>query len=470
MHVDTERSISAGRRTRREFLQHGAVIALTGKYLASNAASPVFAAERRTATRENPATVATPDHLPQKLAICSWQWAWLTHSGPGEAYSDLEEVMQGLKKRNYNAVRLDTALHWCFQRNGSPRGEVSIRQTIPGHSERFRVVNHKGGVSVDALQRLCQVMKLAKQYDIYMILSDWEYMHTTWFVAGMELRQAVTGIAQEERLMVLARHMARLVDLLKDKDLAGQIAYIEPHNEVDYSGFPRGDEGQALHTEAVAHLHERHPDILVSANFGSSGKVGTTENSQLYDRHAYVGGAVYGGLWNKTVFREDFDFENPRKDPLLAKFLEQHIAPYRDFERGMPSAGDEKWRARFWSYHNINVDTFDRWLTERYAKMQGQLKDNARRVYAKHAGEAARLGLPMVVTEGWFFYSPLYSRFEESEAGLDYFDYLTDLAIEHNLWGFLPSTYNGPEIPLWWACPKWLKQNNTRFLRGEKRG
>jgi hypothetical protein len=44
--------------------------------------------------------------------------------------------------------------------------------------------------------------------------------------------------------------------------------------------------------------------------------------------------------------REEFDFENPRKDPLLAKFLEQHIAPYREFERGMPSAGDEKWRAR----------------------------------------------------------------------------------------------------------------------------
>jgi len=77
MHVDTERSMSAGRRTRREFLQYGAAIALAGKYSASNAASPVFAAERRTATREKPATVATPDHLPHKLAICSRQWAWL---------------------------------------------------------------------------------------------------------------------------------------------------------------------------------------------------------------------------------------------------------------------------------------------------------------------------------------------------------------------------------------------------------
>jgi hypothetical protein len=46
MHEDTEKSISAGRRTRREFLQHGAAIALAGKYLASHAASPVFAAER----------------------------------------------------------------------------------------------------------------------------------------------------------------------------------------------------------------------------------------------------------------------------------------------------------------------------------------------------------------------------------------------------------------------------------------
>jgi hypothetical protein len=77
---------------------------------------------------------------------------------------------------------------------------------------------------------------------------------------------------------------------------------------------------------------------------------------------------------------------------------------------------------------------------------------------------------PMIVTEGGFFYSPLYSRFEESEAGLEYFDYLTDLAIENDVWGFAFSTYNGPEMPVWWASQKWLTETNQQFLKGVVQG
>ena len=31
-------------------------------------------------------------------------------------------------------------------------------------------------------------------------------------------------------------------------------------------------------------------------------------------------------------------------------------------------------------------------------------------------------------------------------------------------------TYNGPEVPVWWACPKWLAENNDRFLKGTIKG
>ena len=59
--------MSKARKTRRDFLQHGAAIALTGGYLASNSGSPAFAANWPAATREKLATPATPDHLPQNL-------------------------------------------------------------------------------------------------------------------------------------------------------------------------------------------------------------------------------------------------------------------------------------------------------------------------------------------------------------------------------------------------------------------
>jgi len=66
----------------------------------------------------------------------------------------LSDLMVGLKERNYNAIRIDTALNWCFQKDGSPRGKVAIRATVPGYSHRFKVINHQGGDAVDVLDRL----------------------------------------------------------------------------------------------------------------------------------------------------------------------------------------------------------------------------------------------------------------------------------------------------------------------------
>jgi hypothetical protein len=95
-----------------------------------------------------------PQHLPRKLAVCSSQWPWFTHSGAGELYENLEEVTIGLRERNYKAIRIDAALHLCFRADGSPRGQVAIRPTIPGCSHRFKCLNHRGGNCVDVLNRL----------------------------------------------------------------------------------------------------------------------------------------------------------------------------------------------------------------------------------------------------------------------------------------------------------------------------
>lgn len=415
--------------------------------------------------QETQSAYSIPGHLPRKLAICSSQWAWFTLSGPGEPYDDLEEVMVGLKERNYNAIRIDTALNWCFQKDGSPRGKVAIRATVPGYSHRFKVINHQGSDAVDVLDRLFQFMELAKKYDIYVILTDWEYMHTTWFVESEALRNEVMGMPRQERLMCLARHMDRLVTMLKEKDLAGNIAYIEPHNEADASDLPKGGEGQQLHTEAVAFLRDRHPDILVSADLAQINNIETTDNSQVYDHHMYVGTELYDSFFDKTIRRKDFDFEHPSQDEFLKDFLEPHITPYSVFKDNFPFT-NEGWLRNFWLYYNINIDKFDRWLTESYHRIKDSIQRNAADYYHRHSQEAKRLGIPMVITEGGFFYGPLYSRFEESESGLEYYDYLTDLAIKNGVWGFAFSTYNCPAMPVWWACRKWVAETNDRFLEG----
>ncbi|MFA0783011.1 cellulase-like family protein [Fervidibacter sacchari] len=451
-----------------------------GKALGASAAVALGMNSPDTSHEAQPA-YSIPKHLPRKLAICVSQWAWFTHSGPGEPYHNLEEVMIGLRERNYNAIRIDTALHLCFRADGSPRGEVAIRPAIPGYSHRFRVVNHKGGHSVDVLKRLIQFMDLVKKYDIYVILSDWEYMHTLWFVESESLRHEILSIPLNQRLMCLAQHMDRLVSILKEKDLADHIAYIEPHNEADISDFLLGAEGRKLLTEAIAFLRDRHPDILVSADLALIDNLlidnlGTTDNSQVYDHHLYVGKELYEEFFRKTVRRRDFNLDDPWEDEFLKQMLEPNIAPYSAFKDNFPLHpesrvyGNEGWLRNFWVYYNLNIDKFDRWLTEHYHRIKERLKENAAYYYSRHAQEAKRRGLPMVIDEGGFFYGPLYSRFEESEAGLEYYDYLTDLAIINDVWGFAFSTYNCPAMPVWWACPKWVAETNKRFLEGVVKG
>ena len=417
-----------------------------------------------------------PQHLPRKLAVCSSQWAWFTHSGAGEPYENLEEVMIGLRERNYNAIRIDAALHLCFRADGSPRGQVGIRPPIPGYSHRFKCLNHRGGNRVDVLNRLLQFMELAKKYDIYVILSDWEYMHTLWFVESEEVRGEILSIPLEERLIRLAQHMDRLVGMLKEKGLAQQIAWIEPHNEADISDFPLGKENQRLHTEAVAFLRERHPDILVSADLAVIGNIGTLDNSQVYDHHMYVGKELYEEFFRRTIRRQDIDLDDPWNDDFLREMLEPNLVPYSTLKENFPLHpesrvyGREGWLRTFWIYYNVNIDKFDRWVTEHYERIKDQLWENAAMYYSKHAEEAKRRRLPMAITEGGFFYAPLYSRFEESESGREYYDYLTDLAIKNDVWAFAFSTYNGPEMPVWWSCRKWLTETNRRFLRGIIKG
>ena len=200
--------------------------------------------------------------------------------------------------------------------------------------------------------------------------AHWEYMHSTAQIADKALRAEVYGVPEDQRLMRLTRHHDRLLNILKERDLHKNVAFVEPHNEANISDFPKQKEGKPGHEEAIAFLRVRNPDILITGDMAGHHPNVVPENTQVYDNHMYVG------------------------------------------------------------------------------------------------KEALHRKLPIVMDEGGFFIAPLNSRWEESEQGLAYLEHLYSLAIEHHFWGFLPTSYNGPEAPIWYAHPNWLKQNNTRFLKG----
>jgi hypothetical protein len=290
-------------------------------------------------------------------------------------------------------------------------------------------------------------------------------MHSTAQLADEALRAEVYGVPNDQRLMRLARHHDRLLRILKEKDLHKNVAFVEPHNEANISDLSKQQPRRASHEEAIAFLRDRHPDILISGDMAGHHPKFVPENTQVYDNHMYAGRAVYDQLFSQTFNHPDFDPDHPRKTPLLDYLLEEHIVPHDEmmqvFQDIVPSRG-----TRLWLYHNFDISRFDRWMLDRLQELNTQIREHASQLFAETAQDARRRRLPLVLDEGGFFVAPLLSRWEESEQGLAFLEHMYRMAIEHEYWGFLATSYNGPEAPIWYAHHNWLKQNNARFLEG----
>jgi hypothetical protein len=408
-----------------------------------------------------------PQHLPKKLSIGMFIWNWVTMATPGEPYHELEKTVAGLAERNFNAVRIEAGLNWCFRIDGRPRGEMEFGPWIPGYRDNLTSANAVGGGRYDVLQRVIRLMTLAKQHGVYVILTSWEYQDSSWLVADPKIRAEVMAVPPENRFMHMARQHDRLLRILKDRGLQRNIAFIEVHNEPDASLFPQGAQGKRLHEEAIAFLRDAHSDVLVSGDYCSHNPSIVPDNVQVYDQHTYTG-LYTTALYPQTIRHKDFDPANPRKNKLLARLLKDEFVPFDQFMKAAENVRPF-WRPIAWLYYNLDNQRFDEWILQQYRRDEQQLKAAAVRIFAGDAKEAARRGLPTVCDEGGYFYPPLGSKFELRQPGTDMFELQVDLAVKHNYWGMMPTTYCGPEHPLWDDVP-WLRAINDRFQTGKVRG
>ena len=407
-----------------------------------------------------------PDHPPGKLSISCWIWSWIVAATPGEPYDDLERCVLELKERGFNAVRVETGLNWAFGLDGQPRGPMTFGPWIAGYGRNFSSVNARGGGCLDVLERLLHLFELARRHGVRVILTSWEYQDSSWFVADPRIRAEVYSIPEERRFMHLAEQHDRLLNILKSKGLEKQIAFVEVHNEPEYSEFPQGEEGKKLHREAVAMLHSRHPDILISGDFAMHDYSIVPDNVQVFDQHIYAGAMWYfEELFGQTIMNEKFDPHNPRSLEPLRRVLKDDLVPWDEFMK--PAANvREFWRPIMWLFENLDNTKWDIWAAERFPEWKDRIWAEARKRFAEDAQEARRRGLPLVFDEGGFFYPPRLSRFELSPAGLSLLDLFTDLAIQYDYWGFMPGTYCGPEHLIWHENPEWLRRTNERFQKG----
>ena len=119
-----------------------------------------------------------------------------------------------------------------------------------------------------------------------------------------------------------------------------------------------------------------------------------------------------------------------------------------------------------WFFANLREpDRYDFWMFEHFGQFAGTMKTLLQIGMREWGGFARQRGIPAVIDEGYIFWPPRNSRFEESAAGRLIDEVVVDTAIEQDYWGVMVSNYCGPHEPIWTENPVWIRRVNERFLR-----
>jgi len=154
------------------------------------------------------------------------------------------------------------------------------------------------GGRIDMLQRLIELCTVAKRYNVKVILSSWYYLHTFWFT-DKNLTAALLELPLEERFMVFARGLDRILEELEQRGLADTIATAEIFNEVN--GFFHDIPVEVVrrlrrrHEEALAFLQTRHPAIRFSLDTSTASidPEIVPRNAQVWTFHSYYLWGIY---------------------------------------------------------------------------------------------------------------------------------------------------------------------------------
>ena len=391
--------------------------------------------------RDRPSGV--PAHLPDRLVISLWDAAWYSRAQPGEAFDDLDARFAELVERGANTVRLSADPQLVFDGAGHRRAPVAIENLGGGIGRRTRWYDLAGGYRIDVGEHLLKLLRAARDHGCYAILSTWSYQQTTSFIGDRDLAQEIIAIPPAERFMALAVAHDRLLRLVTDAGLRDRVAYVEIHNEVEYSRLAEVAGPDVRHTaamkpyleEAIGWLRTRHPDLLVTASFGEQTPARMSDlpdNAQVAHHHLYIYGVLQEleeqvGLWPEfTATPSSFEPDAAAEDfptSLLRTMLRDDAPPYEAWR--LPP--DRAWKLAanflnprlFYVQDWVRPDPWDLWLYEHYPQHRDSMREGITARLRAIAEWAAEHRVPAVIGEGWVGYTPLLAGFEEGPVGKD---------------------------------------------------
>lgn len=423
--------------------------------------------------------VPIPSQLPAALTITLWDFSWYVRTGPGEPFEDLDQAFRQAKARGYNTIRICAMPHLLF-RSGLDTSAITLEPLGGEYGQRLRWYDVKTPTTIDGRAKLLELFRLAKEHDVHIIVSSWEYQQSPAFSATSDWLDSLLAIDPEDRAVAQALAQADLVDFVRAHGLDDRIAYVEVHNEVQIGHLADGVEGSdgsdpdlvvALRPRlerALAAFHDRQPEVPVTVNYAgvpAGAMRGIPENVDVLVTHPYLYG-VLGALVDRYGINgpaAGFDRESAVRDGLLPP----DAPPISAWAPAHPwrSVATIIWPPIVYVHDLGDAAAFDRWLYDHWQEWRLEMLGRLRLWLDVARDWALAHRVPLVFGEGWVGYTPAQARFEEGPVGAEICRFAVDESIRVGAWGTIVCSNCAPQHAMWDDVPLQLQCNRAFLTR-----
>ena len=171
--------------------------------------------------------------LPPRLTVSFPLWLFYGTKGENSPYYNIEKVIREHKERGFNCIRIDSGAGLIHDLEGNLREPFDIGDMF-GEYEKIPRQQHVigDGGKCDLLERLIETFEVCKRYGIYVILSQWYYLHTYWYhKAGDPVCDEMFAIEPRDRFDAFRKFWHYILSELERRGLDSQIAFVEVFNE-----------------------------------------------------------------------------------------------------------------------------------------------------------------------------------------------------------------------------------------------
>jgi hypothetical protein len=405
------------------------------------------------------------------LAITLWDFSWYTRSAPGEPFADLDEAFRQAVDRGYNTIRI-CAMPWLLFRSGLDTSALVLEGLGGAYGQRMRWYDVRTPATVDGRAWLLELFRSAARHDVRVIVSSWEYQQSPSFADSDAWYRGLYAIDPAERAVALADAHADLIDFLRGQGLDDRVAFVELHNEIQYSGIARGLGGGFAGLtgpleRGLARFKQRQPGVPVTVNVAHV-PVGELRHlprgMDVAVFHPYVYGVLRQLVDEFGLREESVPYPQERA---YRELLRDDAPPLAAWQ---PSGAAWKLEATLipqrevYTHDWCDPDKWDRWLYDRYGEHRRAMREVLDLWIDAAADFAASRGIPLVFGEGWVGYTPLHATFEEGPVGAEICEHAVRRSAEVGAWGTLVCSNAAPHHPMW-ADVALQRRLNAEFVR-----